>query len=116
MIITMHSTSRYTLFRERGSQYAVIQRIKDRAGKRSPPISLQEIDSLGLLSCSKTEFDRIARKLCTISKRDKDQQEDDVVSAPVTLPNKLTRAERQKLKKQQANESNKDPDRGRSDP
>lgn len=98
MIITMHSTSRYTLFRERGSQYAVIQRIKDRAGKRSPPISLQEIDSLGLLSCSKTEFDRIARTLCTISKRD--QQEDEEVAAPVTLPNKLTRAEKQKLKKQ----------------
>lgn len=87
------------LTRRRGEPLLLtIRRNDSDSAKISPPLPLEMIKSLGLLNCSKKRFDEIAKTLCTISKAD--LQEDEVVAEPVTLPNKLTHAEKQKLKKQ----------------
>jgi hypothetical protein len=63
------------MYRKRGESLVVLRRHKGRSNRVSPPLPLDMIKSLGLLTCSKTEFDRIAKTLCTISKRD--QKDDD---------------------------------------
>lgn len=96
----IRSTCHYDLFKAHGGEYT-IRKTRQCANRSSAPLPLEMVKSLGLLTCSKSEFDKQAKLLCTISARDQRGAEpQDEVCAPVTLPNKLTRAEKAKLKAQ----------------